>query len=200
MPHARPGRLRRLRALSLVLAAGMAAASAAAAPDLGTDPTRTALDPGRLCAQLAAWEPDPARDAPAVAAERFDADAARRACTRALAAAPHDPALRFALARAHHRLGDADTAYALLELSADAGHAGALLALGRMFETGDHVRRDLTVALLHYLEAGRKGAPAGFRAAGAIYAEPAGAARDDGLAESMRTLAGDPSVPALAPW
>lgn len=158
---------------------------------LAAGPAAAASDAAAECRRLAAYGHDPAHRGRPVAAEALDAEAARAACTRAVAGDPGDAALRFHLARAHWRLGEAETAWLLLEGAADAGHAGAYYVIGRLFHDGAHVRRDHAAALLHYLEAARRGASAGVAGALAIYADPGSPSHDPAKAQ---VLSRDPSA------
>ncbi|MEO0681665.1 MAG: hypothetical protein AAF192_14765 [Pseudomonadota bacterium] len=168
-------------AVALLAFAAPAAWAAAGAPFDGR-PLVASIDPGALCDRLAAYAPDPEATAPPVPGAYVSAPRAREACTDAAtlsgASASDRRRWLFQLARAHYRLGEFDTAYALLERSAEAGSPGAWFVLGRLFQHGDGVRVDHTVALLHYLEAWRRGAPAGLVAAQAIYGDPDSPAYD----------------------
>lgn len=189
--------------LRLALAAALALAAPALAPPAQarapSDAASLALapDPVAECDRLAAWAPDPQRTAAPVAGPALPAGPARAACLAAVAARPDLPRLRFQLARALWRLGDQAVAYALLEQAADQGSPAAYLVLGSLFESGEHVRQDDVVALLHYLEAARRGAPEGRRAAAGIWSDPASPSHDARLAATAEAPL-DPRV--IADW
>ncbi|WP_339949318.1 hypothetical protein [uncultured Albimonas sp.] len=196
MTSARP----RSPALRLILAAalglGLAAPAAGKAPSDGAS-LAAAPDAIADCDRLAAWGVDPERKAAPVAGRRLPAEAARAACLAAVAERPDLARLRFQLARALWRLGDQEVAYALLEQAAQQGSPAAWLVLGSLFETGGHVRQDDMVALLHYLEAARRGAPEGMRAAAGIWGNPESPSHD-ALRAARAPVALDPAV--IADW
>ena len=167
--------------LALVAALALAAPALAKAPTDGAG-LALAADPVADCDRLAAWAPDPQREGAPVAGPTLAPEPARAACTAAVAARPDLPRLRFQLARALWRLGEQEVAYALLEQAAQQGSPAAYLVIGSLFETGDHVRQDDVVALLHYLEAARRGAPEGMNAAAGIWGDPASPSHDARLA------------------
>ncbi|MEM1313985.1 MAG: hypothetical protein AAGI51_05485 [Pseudomonadota bacterium] len=185
-PGPDPGqaRPRLAKALARALAGALAALAPLLIPPAEASgafdgrPLVESLDQGRMCDRLAAFAADPRSAEASVDNAFFDPGRARRACMQAVSLDPDEPRYLFQLARAHWRLGDADTAYALLESAADAGYPGAWFILGRLFHHGEHVERNHTIALLHYLEAYRRGAPSGLVAAQAIYADPESPAHD----------------------
>ncbi|SFH80727.1 sel1 repeat family protein [Albimonas pacifica] len=182
--------------LALVAALVLAGPAAARAP---TDAAGLAFaaDPVADCDRLAAWATDPQREAAPVAGPTLSAEPARAACTAAVAERPDLPRLRFQLARALWRLGDQDIAYALLEQAAQQGSPAAYLVIGSLFEAGEHVRQDDVVALLHYLEAARRGAPEGLKAAAGIWGDPQNPSHDARLAATAQGAL-DPRV--IADW
>ncbi|MDF2232473.1 hypothetical protein P2H44_07900 [Albimonas sp. CAU 1670] len=170
-----------------LLLASLGLAGALCGPALGkaahdAPALAAARDPVADCDRLAAWAPDPERRAEPVAGPALAAEAARAACVAAVARRPDLARLRLQLARALWRQGEEAVAYALLEQAAQQGSPAAWLVLGALFDEGRHVRQDDVVALLHYLEAARRGAPEGMRAAAGIWGDPASPSHDARLA------------------
>ena len=72
---------------------------------------------------------------PGVAFEDIDTEAAIAACTDARESHPDAPRFTYQLGRAHHSLGDQETAYSLYRNAAENGHAIATLVLFGEYST-----------------------------------------------------------------
>jgi TPR repeat protein len=123
----------------------------------------TAKDPGVLCDRLATHPNDATASAPGVdlATLKVNAPTAIDACEKALAASPGSAHYQALLARAHFAAGKFDEAVKLYRAAAEAGDARALVSLGRLEETGDHVPKNVSAAYALYEKAAQRGSPDG---------------------------------------
>lgn len=116
-------------------------------------------DPGVLCDRLATHPNDATASAPGVdlATLKINAADAVAACEKAAAASPSGAHYQTLQARALFAAGRFDEAIKLYRAAAEAGDARALVSLGRLEETGDHVPRDVAGAYAHYEKAAERG-------------------------------------------
>jgi TPR repeat protein len=122
----------------------------------------SAKDPGILCDRLATHPNDATASAPGVdlATLAVNSATAIDACEQAWKANPtaHYQAL---LARAKFASGHLDEAIKLYRAAAEAGDARALVSLGRLEETGDHMPKDVAGAYAAYEKAAERGSADG---------------------------------------
>ena len=123
----------------------------------------SASDPGVLCDRLATHPNDATASAPGVdlATLKVNAPTAIDACQNALAASPGAAHYQALLARAHFAAGQFDQAVKLYRAAAAAGDARAMVSLGRLEETGDHVPKNVAGAYALYEKAAERGSPDG---------------------------------------
>ncbi len=116
-------------------------------------------DPGVTCDRLATHPNDATASAPGVdlATLKLNASAAIAACEKAAAASPGGAHYATLQARALFAGGRFDEAIKLYRAAAEAGDARALVSLGRLSETGDHVPRDVAGAYALYEKAAERG-------------------------------------------
>jgi TPR repeat protein len=116
-------------------------------------------DPGATCDRLATHPNDASASAPGVdlATLKISASAAIEACEKAAAASQSGAHYRTLQARALFAAGRFDEAIKLYRAAADAGDARALVSLGRLEETGDHVPKDVADAYVLYEKAAERG-------------------------------------------
>lgn len=116
-------------------------------------------DPGVLCDRLATHPNDATASAPGVdlATLKLNAAAAIAACAKAASVSQGGAHYQTLQARALFAGGRFDEAISLYRAAAAAGDARALVSLGRLEETGDHVPRDVSAAYAHYEKAAERG-------------------------------------------
>jgi len=116
-------------------------------------------DPGVMCDRLATHPNDATASAPGVdlATLKVNAAAAIAACEKAAAASQGGAHYQTLLARAMFAAGRFDEAIKLYRSAAEAGDARALVSLGRLEETGDHVTKDVADAYVRYEKAAERG-------------------------------------------
>jgi TPR repeat protein len=123
------------------------------------DTLATPKDPGVMCDRLATHPNDATASAPGVdlATLKINASAAIAACEKAEAASQGGAHYRTLQARALFAGGRFDEAVKLYRAAAEAGDARALVSLGRLEETGDHVPKDVVGAYALYEKAAERG-------------------------------------------
>ena len=116
-------------------------------------------DAGMLCERYATHPNDATASAPGVdlATLKVNAPAAVAACEKARAAAPNSAHYVALLGRATYAAGRFEEAVKLYGAAAAAGDARALVSLGRLRETGDHVPKDVAAAYANYAKAAERG-------------------------------------------
>jgi uncharacterized caspase-like protein len=119
----------------------------------------SASDPGIQCDRLATHPNDATASAPGVdlATLAVNAPTAIAACEKAWKASPDSAHYQALLARAQFAAGHFDEAVKLYRAAAAAGDARALVSLGRLEETGDHVPKDVAGAYALYEKAAERG-------------------------------------------
>ena len=116
-------------------------------------------DPGETCDRLATHPNDATASAPGVdlATLKVNASAVVAACEKAAAASHGGAHYQTLQARALYASGRFDEAIKLYRAAAEAGDARALVSLGRLQETGDHVPKDVAGAYALYEKAAARG-------------------------------------------
>jgi TPR repeat protein len=108
----------------------------------------------------------------------LEPDKAVPACRQAVEAFPDVPRFRYQLGRGLDAAGEHDEAAELFRQAADAGHIAALYELGRHYERGEGLAKDLAEALRLYKDAaGRNDLYAATRL-GVLYRDGIGVERD----------------------
>ncbi len=120
-------------------------------------------DAGVLCERYATHPNDATASAPGadLATLKVNAQAAIAACERARAAAPNSAHYVALLARATYAASRFEEAVKLYRAASEAGDSRALVSLGRLQETGDHVPKDVALAYANYAKAAERGAADG---------------------------------------
>jgi uncharacterized caspase-like protein len=157
--------------------------AAAATPPPAPNPTpaidkRDASAPVTACDELAAADYDQASRSKGVYIEDMRGPEALAACQEAVKLYPKEPRFLFLLGRATQRSGAFREANELQAKALAAGYVAANLPLGRAYEKGDAVTRDLARAKEYYQRAANAGNTSAMAVLARYYRDGVGVARD----------------------